>query len=309
MSVHPQAQAMLDILSQVDMNPENSTVAEMRVLADAEPTGMPAVKAVENRTVSLGGYDIPLRIYTPEGEGPHSLMVFFHGGGWVICSLDTHDSTCRALANACASVVVSVDYRMAPEDKYPAAVEDCFEATLWAQHNASSLNADAGQLVIAGDSAGGNLVAAVGLMARDKNKAGEPAPDIKYQVPMYPVTHHNFNTDSYRDNAEGYYLTTNMMRWFWGHYLPNDAAGQESYASPLVADLAGLPPSLVITAEYDPLRDEGEAFAAALRSAGSEAELIRYDGQIHGFIGMADLIDDGRAAIACIGDRVRQVFA
>jgi len=308
MSVHPQAQAMLDMLAGVDMDPDKVSVEDMRAMSDMPPSGMPAVESVSDKTLSLNGAEVPIRIYSPAGAGPHPLIVFYHGGGWVFCGLDTHDSTCRALANEAAAVVVSVDYRLAPEAKYPAAAEDCYAATVWAAENADELNANADQLVVAGDSAGGNLAAVVSLMARDNHAAGKSAPEIRFQVPIYPVTNHNFNTASYADNAEGYYLTQKMMRWFWDQYLPNDSAGQESYASPLLADLAGLPPSLVITAEYDPLRDEGEAYADRLSSAGVSAELVRYNGQIHGFIGMADLIDDGREAIELIGKRLRSFF-
>ncbi|MFK8019822.1 MAG: alpha/beta hydrolase [Pseudomonadales bacterium] len=309
MSVHPQAQAMLDMLAGVDMDPDSVSVEEMRAMRDMPPSGNPAINSVTDKTLSLNSVEVPVRIYSPGGEGPHSLIMFFHGGGWVFCGLDTHDSTCRAMANEATAVVVSVDYRLSPEAKYPAALEDCYAATEWAVENAVELNANPDQLVVAGDSAGGNLATVVSLMARDNRAAGKSAPEVRFQVPIYPVTNHNFNTTSYTDNSEGYYLTQKMMRWFWDQYLPNDSAGQESYASPLLADLEGLPPALVITAEYDPLRDEGEAYADRLSSAGVNTELVRFEGQIHGFIGMADLIDDGREAVELIGKRLRAFFA
>lgn len=304
MAVNAQARAVLDLMGEQPLNPRAMSVAELRQLTEMPPTGLPAVAKVEDRTLELNGVQIQVRIYYPDGPGPHRLMVYFHGGGWVICSLDSHDSTCRSLCNEAGSVVVSVDYRLSPEAKFPQPLEDCFYATQWASDNAASLQADASKLIVAGDSAGGNLSAAVTLMARDRLRSGEPAPAIAYHVAIYPVTHHNFNTDSYRQNAKGLYLETDTMRWFWEQYLGNDADGQHAYASPLLAELDDLPPTLVITAEYDPLRDEGEAFAEKLKAAGVNATLIRYDGQIHGFIGMADMVDDGRHALQAIAQHV-----
>ncbi|MFK7731685.1 MAG: alpha/beta hydrolase [Pseudomonadales bacterium] len=304
MTVNAQARAVLDLMGEQPLNPHAMSIAELRELTDMPATGLPAVGEVDNRTLELNGVDVPVRIYHPATPGPHRLLMYFHGGGWVICSLDTHDGTCRSLCNETDSVVVSVGYRLSPEAKFPAPLEDCYHATEWAVENAAELNADASKLIVAGDSAGGNLSAAVTLMARDRMQKGEPAPHIAYHVAIYPVTNHNFNTVSYSQNAKGLYLESDSMRWFWEQYLSNDADGQHVYASPLLADLTGLPPTLVITAEYDPLRDEGEAFAEKLKSAGVETNLIRYDGQIHGFIGMADMIDDGAAALKAIGKYV-----
>lgn len=304
MTVNAQARAVLDLMGDQPLNPHAMSIAELRELTDMPPTGLPTVGEVENRTLDLNTVQIPVRIYRPDTPGPHRLMVYFHGGGWVICSLDTHDSTCRSLCNEADCVVVSVGYRLSPEAKFPEPLEDCYHATQWAVENAASLSADASKLIVAGDSAGGNLSAAVALMARDRIRKGKPAPDIACHVAIYPVTHHNFNTESYTQNAKGLYLESESMRWFWDQYLSNDADGQHVYASPLLADLDGLPPTLVITAEYDPLRDEGEAFAEKLRAAGVEIESIRYNGQIHGFLGMADMIDDGAAALKTIGQYV-----
>lgn len=304
MPVNAQARAVLDLMGDQPLDPLAMSVAELREITDMPPTGLPAVGNVENRTLQLNDVQVPVRIYYPDAPGPHRLMVYFHGGGWVICGLDTHDSTCRSLCNETGSVVVSVAYRLSPEAKFPEPLEDCYGATQWATENASSLNADGSKLIVAGDSAGGNLSAAVALMARDRIRKGEFAPDIAYHVAIYPVTHHNFGTESYAQNAKGLYLESDTMRWFWDQYLGNDADGQHAYASPLLADLEGLPPTLVITAEYDPLRDEGEAFAEKLKAAGVDTKLIRYDGQIHGFVGMADMIDDGAAALRAIGEHV-----
>jgi acetyl esterase len=221
-------------------------------------------------------------------------LVFFHGGGFVICNLDTHDGPCRSIANAAGCIVVSVDYRLAPEHPYPAAAEDCHAATEWVAKNGAEFGIDTSRIAIGGDSAGGNLAAVVALMARDRG-----APSLRFQLLIYPVTDYAFETDSYRENAEGYLLTRDMMRWFWNLYVPDASKAAEPYASPLrAADLSGLPPALCITAEYDPLRDEGEAYAARLREAGVAATTSRYDGLFHGFFGMSAQIDRARDAVA-----------
>jgi acetyl esterase len=232
-------------------------------------------------------------------------IVYFHGGGFVIGNLDSHDGTCRALANASGCAVVSVDYRLAPEHRFPAAPEDCYAALRFVAERGAELGIDARRLAVAGDSAGGNLAAVTALLARERR-----GPDVRFQLLVYPVADHAFDTPSYRDNAEGYFLSAAMMRWFWGHYLERPEQGDDPLASPLRAkDLAGLPPALVITAEYDPLRDEGEAYAARLKQAGVAAELLRYDGQIHGFFSLFDALDDGRAAVERAGAALRAALA
>jgi acetyl esterase len=189
-------------------------------------------------------------------------------------------------------VVASVDYRRAPEHKYPVAAEDAFAATRWIAAHAAHLGLEARRLAVGGDSAGGNLAAAVTLMARERG-----GPPLGFQLLVYPVTCHGFDTPSYRECADGYLLTRDGMRWFWGHYLGRAEEGGQPHASPLLApDLAGLPPALVITAEYDPLRDEGEAYAARLREAGVSVTLTRYPGMIHGFFRMLNFVDQARAA-------------
>tara|TARA_Y100000588_G_scaffold300182_1_gene321645 strand:- start:1848 stop:2639 length:792 start_codon:yes stop_codon:yes gene_type:complete len=248
---------------------------------------------VEDRNIPGPKGDIAVRIYRPTEEKDHSLLVWYHGGGWVIGDLDGADITCRELAARSSSVVMSVDYRLAPENRYPAAQEDCYAATVWAAENASTLGADANRLAVGGDSAGGNLAAVVSLRARD-----EEGPAIGFQLLVYPVTDHSFETDSYRDNAEGYLLTRDGMAWFWNHYLGPNGDGSHPYASPLRAgDLSGLPPAHVITAEYDPLRDEGEAYAKRLQEAGVATTHTRYAGQIHAFYGMHGVLDDATRAV------------
>ncbi len=228
-----------------------------------------AVARVENRKLPGPAREIPVRIYWPMENEPLGAVVFFHGGGWVICDLDSHDGLCRSMANAVGCVAVSVDYRLAPEHKFPAAAEDCYAATKWVVENGPTLGVHSERIAVCGDSAGGNLAAAVTLMARD---LGEPP--LVFQAMVYPVTDHSFGTPSYRENGEGYFLTEAAMRWFWTQYLPEGEDGGQAYASPLrAADLGGLPPALIVTAEYDPLRDEGEAYRAPPSGGGSGCDM------------------------------------
>jgi acetyl esterase len=221
--------------------------------------------------------------------------VFFHGSGFVLCSLNTHDGMCRNLCAGADCLVVSVDYRLAPEHKFPAAVDDCVFATRWVADHATDLNGDAARLGIAGDSAGGNIAAATALRLRD-----EGGPPLCGQLLLYPVTdYHTPGTPSYEANAEGYGLTRDTMKWFWNHYLTDPSGASNPYAAPLRArDLSGLPPALVITAEYDPLRDEGERYAERLREAGVRAAWLRYDGMNHGFLFWVGLVDKAGDAMA-----------
>jgi acetyl esterase len=250
-------------------------------VADAAAlNGPPApVAAVADRRVPGPAGELPVRVYTPEGEPPFPIVVFFHGGGWVVGTLDTYDPLCRALAAATPAVVVSVDYRLAPEHRWPAAVEDAYAATEWASRNAAALGGVQHRLAVAGDSAGGNLAAVVALGARDR---GGPA--IAFQLLVYPVLDAAGDTASWREYADGYHLTADGMRWYWDHYL-GGAGGAAPDASPLrAAFVGGLPPALVIGAEYDILRDEGEAYAARLAEAGVDASASRHAGVVHGFV-------------------------
>jgi acetyl esterase len=249
-------------------------------VADADALNGPpaAVAAVDDRLVPGPAGELPVRIYTPEGEPPFPIVVFFHGGGWVVGTLDTYDPLCRALAAATPAVVVSVDYRLAPEHRWPAAVEDAYAATVWASRNAAALGGAQHRLAVAGDSAGGNLAAVVALGARDR---GGPA--IVFQLLVYPVLDVAGDTASWREFADGYHLTADGMRWYWDHYL-GGADGRAPDASPLRASfVGGLPPALVVGAEYDILRDEGEAYAARLAQAGVDATASRHPGVVHGF--------------------------
>ncbi|HUH36613.1 MAG TPA: alpha/beta hydrolase [Spongiibacteraceae bacterium] len=303
MSLHPQAQALLELFKGLPSPGPGTDAVQLRAQMQMPPPAAPEpVGHCEDRRIPGPGGEIPLRIYTPAGTGPFPLLMFFHGGGFVICDLDSHDSTCRALCNEAQAVVVSVDYRLAPEHPYPAAPEDCFAATLWAAEHAASLHADSARLGVAGDSAGGCLAAVVAQMARDRN-----ALSIGFQGLIYPVTHYAFDTASYRENGEGYFLTEASMRWFWDQYLQTPAAGAEAYASPLrAASLRGLPAAAVLTAGYDPLRDEGRAYADALRAAGVDVDYRCFDSQFHGFAGMLAMIDEAREALRWIAGHFRR---
>jgi acetyl esterase len=284
------------------------SVAEARAQYEARiPLMAPsaAIGSVDQRTIAGPGGDLALRIYWPQGDGPFPLLVFFHGSGFVLCSLDTHDGMCRNLCAGAQCIVVSVDYRLAPEHKFPAGLDDCVFATRWVADHATELNGDPPRIAIGGDSAGGNMAAAAALQLRD-----EGGPALRGQLLIYPVTdYHTPGTPSYQENAEGYGLTRDTMLWFWDHYLnsPSDAANP--LASPLRApDLRGLPPALMVTAEYDPLRDEGELYAARLREAGTPAITSRWDGMNHGFFFWAGRVDKAGEAMAESCRWLRQIF-
>jgi acetyl esterase len=268
----------------------------------------PKVADVEDLTVPASdGSDsasVPVRVYRPSDHAPLPVVVYFHGGGWVIGDVATHDAFARTMAVMSGCMIVSVDYRLAPEHKYPAALDDCRVVTQWALRHADQIGGNPARVALLGDSAGGNLAAAVCLAARDR---GQPLP--RFQALVYPVTDYRFDTPSYRENADGYLLSRDAMRWFWDQYLPDPAQGAEPYASPLRAEnLSGLPPALVITAGYDPLRDEGEAYARRLAEAGVPVELARYPGMIHAFIRMDALIDEAARAQRQIADALRRVL-
>ena len=308
MPLHPQAEKLLSLLQgALPRDPAVLSPAALRAGYRALVAGRrgPEVEKVEDRRIPGPGGEIPVRLYRPRTRGPLPLLVFLHGGGFVVCDLDTHDPLCRLLANAVGCAVLSVDYRLAPEAKFPAAPEDCYAATCWAAENARALGTDPSRIAVAGDSAGGNLAAVVAQQVRDRS-----GPDLVHQLLIYPVTHHAFDTLSYRENAEGYFLTRGMMEWFWNHYLEKPEHGRDPLASPLVAeDVSGLAPATVVTAEFDPLRDEGEAYAERLRAAGVPVELQRYDGMFHGFFAMTEMLDTAREAMEHAAGRLRAAFA
>jgi acetyl esterase/lipase len=250
---------------------------------------------------------IPLRLYRPAGvaaDTPLPTLVFFHGGGWVIGDLDTHDVLCRCLAAEARINVIAVDYRLAPEHKYPAAVDDAWAATRWIAANADQLAVDRRRIAVGGDSAGGNLAAVVALLARDSG-----APSIAHQVLLYPVTDAGTERRSYRDFAEGYGLTLESMRWFIAHYVKDLSEAADWRVSPIrAASLAGVAPALIVTAGFDPLRDEGEAYALALRDAGVRVDYCCYGGMIHGFVPMGRVLDAGNRSVAHVAASLREAL-
>ena len=304
MSLDPQARATLDAVAALGLPSFEQGTAEQARASLTERrklTAAPAapVHAVEDRVAD----GVPVRIYRPSARRPLPTLVYFHGGGWVLGSVDLYDTTVRDIANASGWMVVSVEYRMAPEHRFPAAVDDAYAATRWVAEHAGEIGADPAHLAVGGDSAGGNLAAAVTLMARDRG-----GPNLAYQVLIYPVTDHSFDTPSYKENAEGFGLTRSQMMWFSGQYLCSPADADDPLASPLrAASLRGLPPALVITAGYDPLRDEAERYGERLKEAGVAVQVERYPGMIHGFFGMTGSIDAAKTAIDGVGEALRTI--
>jgi acetyl esterase len=272
------------------LQPDPPAVAEVRSLAATGPAGT-----------------IPLRLYRGQGlpqTGAQPALIYFHGGGWVIGDLESHDQVCRALANAVPCIVVAVDYRLAPEHKFPAAADDAIAATRWIADKAASLGIDPKRLAVAGDSAGGNLAAVVALDARDRG-----GPRIVHQVLVYPGTDMRMGWPSLERHAEQLPLTRASMRWFIAHYLRSASDATDWRASPLLApSLKGLPPALVVTAGFDVLGDEGEAYAKALSAAGVAARHERFEGQIHGFLNMGRIVEDSGRLIAMAAAALRDSF-
>lgn len=303
----PKVQEFLRQMEELGLPPlETLSPAEAREAARAlramggaeEPVG-----AVEDREIPGPAGPIPVRIYRPDASAssPSPALVYFHGGGWVIGGIDTHDGTCRALTRRTGAVTVSVDYRLAPENPFPAAVEDAEAAVRWLAAAGTDVGVDPQRIAVGGDSAGGNLAAVVARRCHHGR-----GPGLVFQLLVYPVTDLAHESASYRENGEGYFLTRSMMQWFRDQYLPDPALRSHPDASPLLAEsLEGLPPALVITAEYDPLRDEGEAYAARLRDAGVPAKVSRYAGMIHGFFSMGTLIPRADDAIREAAEALR----
>jgi len=277
--------------------------ANMRNLTSLR-TSVEELPRVENRNLPGPHGDIPVRLFAASTESGLPILVYFHGGGWVLGDLDTHDGTCRTLAKLIGGIVISVDYRLAPEHKFPVPLDDCYAAATWAVDNAASIGGDPRRVAVGGDSAGGNLTACVALKARDEGK-----PRLVHQLLVYPVTDARFDTASYRDNAEGYFLSRADMQWFWNHYLGKPEDATNPYAAPLRStDFRGLPSATIITAEYDPLRDEGESYGKRLKEAGVPVDVKRYDGVIHGFFSMGDILAKGKVAMQHAADALRKAF-
>lgn len=297
MPLHPQVEGLLTNMAASglkkiqDMTPEESRATFTPVFASLPPSQQKIAKT-EDRSVPTPAGAVKTRIYTPEGKGPFPAMTYFHGGGFVFGNLDTHDGVCRELCGAVGMVVVSVDYRLSPEHKYPDATDDCVAVTRWVAENAGSLDADPARLAVGGDSAGGNLAAVVSQRLRD-----EKGPKLAAQLLIYPVARADgHKTQSMIDNAEGYFLETASMQYFINHYLRSPADAQLPGVSPIFAkDFSNLPPALVLTCEFDPLRDEGEDYGKKMQAAGVPVTISRYDGAIHGTWNFFGVLDLGRA--------------
>lgn len=306
----PQAKKLLDMLASLgNREAEISTPAAARAFMAAQSAKLPRGPDadVSNRVLPDASGAIGVRAYRPLGSEKQVLpaVVHFHGGGFVVGNVDQSDGDCRRMAVGVPCAVVSVDYPLAPEHKYPRGLETCYAATKWVYEHADQFAIDPNKIAVAGDSAGGNLAAGVANMARDRG-----GPPIVYQVLVYPITDlSNFDTPSYLQNAEGMYLTRVEMQWFAGLYLRDQAEALDGFVSPLrMHSLSGLPPGLVITAEFDPLRDEGEAYAKRLQDAGVPTKLSRYDGMIHGFFTMTPLFDAGKRATDEVVGELRAAF-
>ena len=266
----------------------------------------PALAQIEDRSIAGPHGTVPLRIYRPRHSGaPLPALVYFHGGGWTIGDLDTHDVLCRQLCLGAGVVVVAVDYRLGPEHRFPAAIDDALAAVRWVQGEAQTLGIDASRIALGGDSAGGNIAASVSIVMRDAREAA-PA----FQLLIYPATDFRHDAPSHAANGKGYLLTTDSIHYYRGHYLAERAQWTDPRASPLLAeDHRGLPPALILTAGFDPLRDEGRQYADALSAAGNAVQYICFERQVHGFITMGRLIDEANTAVDLCAAALRRALS
>jgi acetyl esterase len=305
MPVNSQVQSFLDMFAGLGGPPlEQLSVPEARsvslAMIDFSGPEEP-VAEIANRSIPGPAGPIPVRLYRPVKNEKIPALIYFHGGGYVIGSLDSHDRLCRALANASGCAVIAVDYRLAPEHKYPAAVEDAYAATRYIAEHAGEFNIDPDRIAVGGDSAGGTLATVVCLLSRDRS-----GPRLKYQLMIYPWVSFYDESPSMQQYAKDHFLTRAGLDWFRENYLPSKEAGLEPSASPLNAtNLQGLPPAMIVTAECDPLRDQGEAYAHKLGGAGIPVELKRYEGMIHPFVNLAGVVDTAKTAIADAGSALR----
>jgi acetyl esterase len=310
MALDPQAEALLKDLKDSGAQPfETMTPAEARVavLGSKDLGGEPEdVDGVDKRFIPGPTADLPVWIYRPVRGGARPLpgLIYFHGSGWVVANIGVCDSFSRSLANRTGCVVVAVNYQKAPEHKFPVPLDDCYAATRWVFDNASALGLDRGRIGVIGDSAGGNLAAAVTLRARDEN-----GPQLAYQVLIYPAVQYGWDTPSALANAEGFLLQRASMEYFWNHYVRNPRDGMNPYCSPLVAeDHSGLPPALIVSAEFDPLCDDGRNYADKLAAAGVSVKFRLYKGMIHGFLRMSGVLDQSKALLDEIGREVKSAL-
>ena len=309
MALDPQAKAFLEMLASSGAPPiEQMPLADARtVRAEMIAAGGPEqpVAEVQNRTIPGPAGPIAVRVYRPVKNEILPALVFFHGGGFVICSLETHDRQCRVLANASGCTVIAVDYRLAPENKYPAAVDDAYAATRYVAEHASEFGIDPNRIAVGGDSAGGNLATVVSHLSRDRG-----GPRLKFQLLIYPLVDFYDESPSMQQYSKDHFLTREGMAWFAKSYLPSREAGLEPSASPLnAADFRGLPPAMIITGECDPLRDQGETYARKLQAAGVPVALKRYEGMIHPFVQFAGVLDTAKLALKDAAEALRTALA
>ena len=311
-ALDPQAKAVIDLVIKSGRPPYHqlSPADARKMFRETRPASTPPapeIGTVKDLTADGPAGPIPIRLYRPKGVPASTalpVLVFFHGGGWVIGDLETHDVLCRQLTAGAGISVVNVDYRLAPEHKFPAAIDDAWAATRWVAAHAAELGIDPRRLAVGGDSAGGNLAAVVALLARDGG-----TPSIALQVLIYPVTDVGAESSSYTDFADGFMLTRDSMRWFIAQYLAGKNDAEDWRVSPARASsLAGVAPALVVTAGFDPLRDEGDAYARKLREAGVCVDALCYGGMIHGFMPMGRLIESGNRAVAHVAASLRQAL-
>jgi acetyl esterase len=305
--LHPQAEALRRERLAAGVRPLHElsvTEAREAELSELGPTGTVPVAQIVDRTLPGPAGEIPVRLYLSNAARPLPVLVYFSGGGWVLGSLDTVDAVCRRLANAASCAVVSVAYRRAPENPFPAGLEDCYAATRWTAEHGGEHGLDGERLAVGGASAGGNLAAAVALLARERG-----GPRLVVQLLVYPPLDHRVAIPSMRERSDPPSFSPEDVAWCWSHYLADPADGESPLASPLRAgDLRGLPPALVITAELDPLRYDDELYAARLREANVPVELVRFDGMAHGFFSRTDKLDAASEAQEIAASALRQAF-
>ena len=283
------------------MASQSATTRAMNVAMPAMPE---PVEKIEHLLIPTRDGEVLARIYYPNTDKNLPVLVYFHGGGWVIANLDVYESSCRALCNAAEAIVVSVNYRMSPEAKFPAAVNDAYDATQWIIQNAANIGGDPNHVAIAGESAGGNLATVTCLQAIDKGGRMPIA-----QLLVYPVTDTSMSQASYAENQDTIPLHTSMMPWFWNYYLENEADKSNKYVAPLTADnFSGMPPTILITAEFDPLRDEGEQYAQKLAAGGVSVKSERFDGVVHEFFGLAGAVSKASDAVKFAAEGLKEVF-
>jgi acetyl esterase len=281
-----------------------SQSATTRAINVAMPAMPEPVEKIEHILIPTSEGEVLARIYYPNTDKNLPVLVYFHGGGWVIASLDVYESSCRALCNAAEAIVVSVNYRQSPEAKFPAAINDAYDSTQWIIQNAAQIGGDPNRVAIAGESAGGNLATVTCLQARDKGGRMPIA-----QLLVYPVTDTSMSQASYAENQDTIPLHTSMMPWFWNYYLENESDKTNKYVAPLHADnLSGMPPTILITAEFDPLRDEGEQYAQKLADAGVSVKFQRFDGVVHEFFGLAGAVSKAADAVKFAAEGLQEVF-